>query len=93
MARYQIAWSPDVLRDFVNQGIKSTPERRRRLTEIANLVDSLLAQAPEELGVVLPAEPGLRVWKVPGSRPTGIVTLEVFESDRLVRVIRLTVGG
>jgi len=89
MARHTVLWSGDVQGDFTELWVDSDSSRRNRLTDIANTVDRELAVSPEALGELLPSEPELRVWELPGFSPPVSVVYEVLPDDRVVRVLRL----
>jgi hypothetical protein len=90
VVRFTVVWSDDVQNDLIERWLTADSTERHWITELANLLDTVLQESPETRGVALATEPGLRVCKLPGVEPSAFVTFEVFPEDRTVRVTRLS---
>lgn len=91
MTRYTVLWDEDVEKPFIEFWLAGDSALRAKLTEIANWIDSNLAETPDRQGIYWPDEDA-RIAEVPlaSSAARVSVTFEVVPQDRLVRIVRLT---
>ena len=90
MTRYTVVWDDDVERTFFDAWFASDSETRAVLTDVANWIDTHLAENPEFKGDY---DPGLaaRIIDVPLHTAANIsATFKVLSDDMQVRVTRLT---
>jgi hypothetical protein len=90
MIRFTVVWDPDVQLAFTNAWLASDSKTRRILTDIANWMDTYLAENADVKGRPLP-QLSARTIDVPlsSSRARVSVTYQVSPDDRQVRVIQL----
>jgi hypothetical protein len=94
MIRYTVVWDPDVESQFISDWIDASSSVRAMLTEIANWMDTMLAEDPDRKGVVRD-DLAARVLTVAAANSSArvAVTYRVFRDDRLVRIVRLVIHG
>jgi hypothetical protein len=94
MIRFTVVGDPDVESPFINTWVAGDASTRAILTEIANWVDSNLAEDPDAKGQPRP-DLDARILAVPvsSSRARISVTYQVLPDDRLVRIVRLVFRG
>ncbi len=91
MPRYRVEWDRDLETDFTQLWLAGNAQVRHLLTRIAFTVDAELSQYPERTGRLVPSEPGLRVWILTDFEKPIRVSFRVWELDRVVRVVRISV--
>lgn len=91
MNRYTVVWDDNVQAAFEEAWISSNSENRAVLREIADWIDSKLAQDPDQLGAD-PSDDGTLTLTVPLTSSAAIVTtiFQILPLDRLVRVVLIT---
>jgi hypothetical protein len=94
MTRYTVVWDADVESRFIAAWTAGDSRMRANLTDIANWVDTNLAEDAERKGQAL-AELDARVIVVPvsGTAARVSVTYQVLPNDRQVRIVRLVFRG
>ena len=94
MMRFTVLWDKDVEEAYLSHWIEGDSRKRAILTELANGVDSQLAENPENKGQ-LHSDLNVRILAVPvASSPIRVsVSFKVSSKDRCVNVIRLTLRG
>jgi hypothetical protein len=94
MLGYTVIWDADVEAPFIDAWVNGDPQTRANLTKIANWVDKALGSNPENKGQ-LRQDLSARILEVPVSHSSlkVAVTYTISESDRLVRVVRITFAG
>jgi hypothetical protein len=90
MTRYTVVWDDEVYVPFLNAWLAGDTQTRRILTDVANWVDTHLAEDPNLKGEPR-HEHSTRILAVPLSKTSAhvVVTYQVLMDDRLVRVLRL----
>ena len=90
MTRFTVVWAADVQDSFANAWIASDSRTRRSLTDIAEWIDTNLADDADVKGQSIP-DRAARTVDVPlrnsGARVSAVY--QVLPNDRLVRVIQI----
>jgi hypothetical protein len=90
MTRYTVVWDSDVEVSFINAWIAGTSLTRAILSEVANWLDTTLAEDPDQKGQPRTADTARQIDIPIRSTPAHITAIyQVVPEDRLVRVIRL----
>lgn len=91
MIRFTVTWDEDIEDPFIEAWVAGDSQMRATLTEIANWVDTQLADDPASKGEETD-EPYTRVLAVPLTQSPAHVSVayQVIAADRIVHVIRLT---
>jgi hypothetical protein len=94
MIRYTVVWDPDVESQFISDWIDASSSVRAMLTEIANWMDTMLAEDPDRKGVVRD-DLAARVLTVAAANSSArvAVTYRASPDDRLVRIVRMVIHG
>jgi hypothetical protein len=90
MTRYTVAWAADVEGPFIDAWIAGDSPTRKKLTSIADWIDTNLSDFPDLKGEPIPDREA-RIVEVPVHDSTARVSAvyQVLPNDRLVRVIQI----
>lgn len=88
--RFTVEWDPDVQKEYIELWLASASEVRQRLTKASDVIDRELSRHPDQVGQPLPIDPDFRLWVLPDFTKRVAVIYRIFELDRRVRIVRIT---
>ena len=89
MTRYTVLWDTVLERHFIEAWTKSDSETRRILTDVANWVDSQLAEDPDAKGRPDVYDTETRILVVPSVTAQVSIVYRVLPANREVLVMRM----